>query len=561
MAAAAVALQTSAGATTVGGPPRFDSTADIRSVIVAGPTEAFLLGSAGSPRTGAEPGIVLPRLAPAATSVAAPSRATSAGATISVTFDAGFMANGAAQSAFNAAVGIWEGLLKSPVPITVIAGFDSTDASGAPLPAGLLGATAPSQYRNSTSEILYPKALADRLNGTDLAPSIPDIVTLLNARPTDGVGGTIAWYFGTDGKPPAGQVDFESVALHELTHGLGFDGFLDDSSGVGNYDATVTVNGQSEVEPVPTVFDGFVTDGTGKPVLRSADNSATLGNQLLGEDKGLRFRDAATSLSVPLYSPSTWSPGSSVYHTDPTAFPPGTAGALMDPDLPPGAAIHDPGPNVEGILDALGWGASAPAVPGSPTGLEVTPGNGQATITWTGPTGGSLPLTGYQVTVTPSSGQPVRGDVLASPVTVTGLTNGTAYSVSVVASDVVGPSAAATATVTPSSTPTSSTSSTSPTSSSSTTSSASTTSTTSTSSTTASTSTTTSTTEANAPTATTTGPGSGSGAELDTGQSTGTSGGSLAFTGSTSGLFVLGLGVALCGQGMLMFSWSRARRR
>ncbi len=96
--------------------------------------------------------------------------------------------------------------------------------------------------------------------------------------------------------------------------------------------------------------------------------------------------------------------------------------------------------------------ASAPVtpatVPDAPTIGTATPGNARATITWTAPVnnGGSA-VTGY--VITPSSGSPVTiGNV--STYTVTGLTNGIAYTFTVAAINTVGTGASAsTASVTP----------------------------------------------------------------------------------------------------------------
>jgi hypothetical protein len=43
---------------------------------------------------------------------------------------------------------------------------------------------------------------------------------------TESSGGYGAWYFGS-GSPPAGQIDFESVLVHEIGHCLAVDGHLD----------------------------------------------------------------------------------------------------------------------------------------------------------------------------------------------------------------------------------------------------------------------------------------------------------------------------------------------
>jgi hypothetical protein len=70
-------------------------------------------------------------------------------------------------------------------------------------------------------------------------------------------------------------------------------------------------------------------------------------------------------------------------------------------------------------------------VPGAPTGVTATPGNTTATISWTAPTSfGSGTLTGYTATASPG-GQSCSTSG-ATTCTITGLTNGVTYTVTVV---------------------------------------------------------------------------------------------------------------------------------
>ncbi len=94
----------------------------------------------------------------------------------------------------------------------------------------------------------------------------------------------------------------------------------------------------------------------------------------------------------------------------------------------------------------------APAAPGAPTVDSATAGNTQAVIRWTAPANpGTSPITGYTVRAAPATGTPV---VLTTPAsatsaTLSGLTNGTAYSVTVAATNAVGTTVSAPVGVTP----------------------------------------------------------------------------------------------------------------
>lgn len=87
----------------------------------------------------------------------------------------------------------------------------------------------------------------------------------------------------------------------------------------------------------------------------------------------------------------------------------------------------------------------------SPTSVTAVAANGQATITFTASGGGAV-VTRYTVTSNPGN---ITAQGTASPITVTGLTNGTAYTFTVVATNATGnsPASAASNSVTPSTGP------------------------------------------------------------------------------------------------------------
>jgi hypothetical protein len=114
-------------------------------------------------------------------------------------------------------------------------------------------------------------------------------------------------------------------------------------------------------------------------------------------------------------------------------------------------AIGDGSPSATATVTP---GGDSATTPGAPTIGSATPGNAQASVTWSAPAdNGGTAITGYQVQVRSGGGSwgtAATAGPSATGAIVTGLTNGTTYSVRVIATNAIGDgSPSATVTVTP----------------------------------------------------------------------------------------------------------------
>ncbi|EMY33263.1 Fibronectin type III domain-containing protein [Arthrobacter crystallopoietes BAB-32] len=90
-------------------------------------------------------------------------------------------------------------------------------------------------------------------------------------------------------------------------------------------------------------------------------------------------------------------------------------------------------------------GSPALTAPTAPNVVRVVPGNGTANVEWQSSTAGNTPITGYRLTATPGTGEAVKVDAAAdaTSATLSGLTNGTTYTLGLVATSAAGDSAPA----------------------------------------------------------------------------------------------------------------------
>jgi hypothetical protein len=243
-------------------------------------------------------------------------------------------------NAVQAAANIWGAILSSTVPIVLDVDFQALACSSG---SGLLGVGGfYSTYRDFTGAPVagtwYVIPLANALYGGDLAPGFSDTFVHFQANV-----GTVScltgysFYYGLDSNPGVSQFDFETTALHELTHGLGFGTLVNLSTGAksGGYDDAfiLSLKDQSLGLTWPPMSNGQ----------RAASAIDTGDLDWIGSN-GV----AAHGGSISMYAPNPLEPGSSVIHLD-TTLP---TSEIMRPVIQTNS--HNVG-LADDMLEDMGW--------------------------------------------------------------------------------------------------------------------------------------------------------------------------------------------------------------
>lgn len=290
-----------------------------------------------------------------------------------------------ARAAFQRAVDTWAVHIQSSVPIRIDARFEQLGENvlGSAGPTTLFGFDEGDEDAIPGEPINFKAvALAEAIAGEQLnEPDAADIIARFSSQ-------FAAWHFDTS-PPPSNRIDFETVVLHEIGHGLGFFGSMSvDDGDPNNGDECEGVAGQgcygfltNEATPriIPLAYDLFAEDADTRRLLNTdifGNPSSELGAVLTGN--GLFFDGARTNDAVALddrfesakiYAPSSWSPGSSYSHVDEVAYPAGDFNALMSPTVGAGEGLRVPGSIVCSIFADSGW----PLGPGCMTGASAIP--------------------------------------------------------------------------------------------------------------------------------------------------------------------------------------------
>jgi hypothetical protein len=184
------------------------------------------------------------------------------------------------------------------------------------------------------------------LKGADLDPVNTEAYVIFNSDYAN-------WYYGTDGNP-GGNVDFVSVALHEVGHGMNF---LD----------LINQDGSWSADGLPGIYDRFLETGVGTDLTTMTDAqraAAIISNDLFWS--GAEGQAGNDGVRPKIYAPNPYESGSGVSHVDQSQHPAalmtphynGVKHALIALEL---GMLADMGWNVIGLSLGGGDGFSSPA--------------------------------------------------------------------------------------------------------------------------------------------------------------------------------------------------------
>jgi len=250
--------------------------------------------------------------------------------------------------AFQQAANIWGALLSSPVTIRIAARFDPLTCNAT---SAILGSAGPiTFFRDFTgapqATTWYAVALANALRGIDLDPGSDDITATFNSA----IGTTCAfpnvWYYGLDGSPPGSQIDFATVVLHEIGHGLGFVTLVNLAAGTKalGFNDTFMLNLERHGGAPPD----YPSMSDAQRVAASTDTGNLHWVGPKARTSGGVLTAGRVGDHIRMFAPNPQQPGASVSHWD-TALAPNE---LMEPSYT--GPKHTPGLALQ-ILEDTGW--------------------------------------------------------------------------------------------------------------------------------------------------------------------------------------------------------------
>ena len=250
---------------------------------------------------------------------------------------------GAARiAAFEYALGLWSDILLDGYAgetISVYAQMNPLGGSSGGATLGQAGATSSSREQSGLiPNTWYGMPLLNHVYGSDYNGSDHEINATFNSS-VDEAGVLLGdWYYGTDALPTGNDVDFVTVVLHEIGHGLNF--------------ASAIAQSGTLPDGYPGIYDRFLIEGaTGGTALTSMTD-AQRANALTSNDLYWMGEEGVAGnggVRPRIHAPAQYEAGSSVSHLDETVH----NLELMSPEYD--VADHEISSMELGMLSDMGW--------------------------------------------------------------------------------------------------------------------------------------------------------------------------------------------------------------
>jgi hypothetical protein len=222
------------------------------------------------------------------------------------------------------ALELWGEQLAGAVPVAIEVDFF-------PMGPGVLGRSFfPTCFNDGVTNVWYPSALWDQIVGYDYDPGENDNTIWMNSD--------YKFYLGLDGL--GSGMDFVTIALHEVTHGLGFGCYCSRDDGEFFWGG-------------PGIYDCQLYKGLDGPCFIDLPNyertALMVSNNMYAGGPGSNLLAANGGERVKIYAPTSYSSGSSAHHWDSSVgFPTFMKYAY---DYP----LHTFNNRKLGILTDMGW--------------------------------------------------------------------------------------------------------------------------------------------------------------------------------------------------------------
>jgi hypothetical protein len=232
-------------------------------------------------------------------------------------------------NAFQYAADLAGACLVSNVTILVNASMDPLACNATSAVLGSAGAVSVLRdFGGPLAGTWYGMALANALTGVDNDPVNPDIQAQFNSS-INGSAGCLSgynWYYGFDGILPAvNWIDFVTVVEHEVCHGLGFQSFINVSTGAEflAFDDVYEANSESH-GAVPSTLT-TMTNAQRVTAMKTVTSLHFVGANCQAASGVLTA--GRTGTHVQLYAPATIAVGSTYSHFSTACTP----DELMEP--------------------------------------------------------------------------------------------------------------------------------------------------------------------------------------------------------------------------------------